>query len=148
MKKIVGSTLVLSAKVFFSLDKYQLKKIWVENTDFAIQQMGNRKSFTEVLSPRDQTIPFAYSCSFTFHTSYKNGVIGHGGERCQNAQKQLIIKTYSELILYKPVGKYQFAMACFRALVMIVYQVINCLISRPKHMLWVLIRTVQMRRFF
>ena len=27
------------------------------------------------------------NCSFTFHTSYKNGMIGHGGERCQNAQK-------------------------------------------------------------
>ena len=50
MKKIVGSTLELSAKVFFSLDKYQLK-IWVENTVFAIQHIGNRKSFTEVLSP-------------------------------------------------------------------------------------------------
>ena len=32
-------------------------------------------------------------------------MIGHGGERCQNAQKQFIIKTYSELILCKPVGK-------------------------------------------
>ena len=46
---------------------------------------------------------------------------GGGGERCQNAQKQFIIKTYSELILYKPVGKYQFTMACIRALVMIAY---------------------------
>ena len=75
-------------------------------------------------------------------------MIGHWGERCQNAQKQLIIKTYSELILYKPVGKYQFTMACIRALVMIAYQVINFLISQPKHMLWVLKRTVAMRRFF
>ena len=58
-----------------------------------------------------------------------------GGGRCQNAQKQNIIKTYKELILYKPVGKYQFTMACIRAFVMIVYQVINCLISQPKHML-------------
>ena len=40
----------------------------------------------------------------------------------------LIIKTYLELILYKPVGKYQFTMACIRALVMIVYQLTNCLI--------------------
>ena len=109
MKKIVGSTLKLSTKAFFSLDKYQFK-IWVENTVFAIQHIGNRKSFTEVLPPppppppRDQTIPFAYSCSFTFHTSYKNHMIGHGGERCQNAQKRFIIKTYWELILYKPVG--------------------------------------------
>ena len=51
-------------------------------------------------------------------------MIGHGGGggRCQNAQKQLKIKTYPELILYKPVGKYQFTMACIRALAMIVYQ--------------------------
>ena len=41
--------------------------------------MENRKGFTEVLSPRDQTNPFAHCCSFTFHTSYKNGMIGHGG---------------------------------------------------------------------
>ena len=32
-------------------------------------------------------------------------MIGHGGKRCQNAQKQFIIKTYPELILCKPVGK-------------------------------------------
>ena len=32
--------------------------------------------------------------------------------------------------------------------VMIVYQVINCLISQPKHMLWVLKRTAAMRRSF
>ena len=77
-------------------------------------------------------------------------MIGHGGggERCQNAKKQLIIKTYQELILYKPVGKYQFTMTCIRALVMIVYQVIICLISQPKHMLWVPKRTVAIRRFF
>ena len=37
-------------------------------------------------------------------------MIGHGGERCQNAQKQFIIKTYYELILCKPVSKYQFTM--------------------------------------
>ena len=41
-----------------------------------------------------------------------------------------------------------YTMACFRAFVMIVYLVINCLISQPIHMLWVLIRTIQMRRFF
>ena len=75
-------------------------------------------------------------------------MIGHGGgERCQNAQKQVIIKTYLELILYKPVGKYQFTMACIRALVMIGFQVINCLLSRPKNKLWVLKRTVPIRRF-
>ena len=43
----------------------------------------------------------------------------------------------------KPVGtcKYQFAMACIRALVMSAYKVLNCLISQPKHMLWVLVET-------
>ena len=41
-------------------------------------------------------------------------MIGHGGERCQNAQKQFIIKTYKELILCKPVGKYQFTLACIK----------------------------------
>ena len=87
MKKIVGSTLDLSTKAVFSLDKYQLK-IWVENCVFAIQHKENRKRFTEVPSPHDQTNPFAYSCSFTFHTSYENGMIGHGGgdavKMCKN----------------------------------------------------------------
>ena len=61
-------------------------------------------------------------------------MIGHegGGGRCQNAQKQFIINTYQELILYKPVGKYCFTMACIRALVMIEYPVINRLIFPNK----------------
>ena len=61
-------------------------------------------------------------------------MIGHGGGggRCQNAQKQNAIKTCKELILHKAVGKYQFAMACIcRDLVMLAYQLINCLISQP-----------------
>ena len=53
--------------------------------------MENRKGFTEVLSPRDQTNPFAHCCSFTFHTSYKNGMIGHGGGGGGNAVKMLKI---------------------------------------------------------
>ena len=63
-------------------------------------------------------------------------------------KNNFIIKTYYEIILYKPVGKYQYTKACIRALVMTVYQVNNCLISQPKHMLWVLIRASSMRRFF
>ena len=55
-------------------------------------------------------------------------MIGNGGGRCQNAQKQFIIKTYLELILHKPEGKYQFTMACIRALVMIAHQVINLIL--------------------
>ena len=34
------------------------------------------------------------------------------------------------------------------ALVMSAYKVVNCLISQPKHMLWVLKRTVSMRQLF
>ena len=30
--------------------------------------------------PSDQANPFAYSCSFTLHTSYTNGLIGQSGE--------------------------------------------------------------------
>ena len=51
--------------------------------------------------------------------------------------KTIIIKTYQELILCKPVGKYQFTMEFIRALVMIAYQVINCLISLLSTELWV-----------
>ena len=36
----------------------------------------------------------------------------------------------------------------YQALVMIEYQVINHLIFQPEHMLWILKRTVRMRRFF
>ena len=50
MKKIVILTLELYTQVFFALDKYLLK-IWVKKTVFAIQHIGNRISFTEVLSP-------------------------------------------------------------------------------------------------
>ena len=50
--------------------------------------------------------------------------------------------------LYKPVGTYHLTMACIRALVMIVFQVINCLISQPNHRLWALKRTVTTRLFF
>ena len=38
--------------------------------------------------------PFAYICSFTLYTTYKNGMIVHMEEGCQNAQKQFIIKAY------------------------------------------------------
>ena len=75
-------------------------------------------------------------------------MIGHrgGGERCRNAQKHFII-LIRNLFCKKPVGKYQFAMVCIRALVMSAYKVFNCLISQPKHIFWVLEGTVSMRRF-
>ena len=37
---------------------------------------------------RDQANPFAYSRSFTLHTTYKNDMIG------QNTQEKIIIKAY------------------------------------------------------
>ena len=96
MKKIVGSTLDLSTKTVFywtsTVEKYGLKTV------FAIQHIENRKRFTEVLSPLDQTNPFAYSSSFTFHTSYKNGMIGHGGNVVEML-KTLYYKTLLKLIL-------------------------------------------------
>ena len=47
--------------------------------------------------PRDQTNPFAYSCSFTFHTSYRNGMIGHGGNAVKMLKPpyyKIILETY------------------------------------------------------
>ena len=82
MKKIDILTLELYTQVLFALDKYLFFKKKVENTVFAIQHIGNRKSFTEVLFPRDQTYPFAYSCGFTLNISYKkwhNWSRGGGG---------------------------------------------------------------------
>ena len=80
MKKIEGSTLNLSTKAVFSLDKYQLKNMgW----KLCFCYSTNRKKENVLPKcfppPLDQTNPFAYSCSFIFHTSYKNGMIGHGG---------------------------------------------------------------------
>ena len=99
MKKMVGSTLELSSKVFFSFDKYQLK-IWVENTAFAIQHIGNRKSFTEA-PPPPPTPPLPVTKLFLLHTivvllftlHIKLALLVKGGEECcQNAQKQCNIK--------------------------------------------------------
>ena len=47
---------------FFLVDKYRLK-IYV----FSIQHIGYGKSVFRCF-PRDQTNPFAYSCSFIIHT--------------------------------------------------------------------------------
>ena len=40
-------------------------------------------------TPPDQANPLTYSCSFTLHTSCKNGMIGQRGEGCQYAQNNL-----------------------------------------------------------
>ena len=54
-----------------------------------------------------------------------------------------IKRTYKQFILYKSVGIYQSTMAYGFSY----DQAINCLISQPKHMLWVLKRTATIRRF-
>ena len=77
------------------IEKYGLKTLFLL---FNIQKIENVLLKCSP-PPRDQTNPLAYSCSFTFHTSYKNGMIGHGGKRCRNAQKHYFIKTYWKLIL-------------------------------------------------
>ena len=134
MKKAVVKTPELSAKVFISFDKYQLK-IWVENSVFAIKHIEIEKDLLKCSPP-----PLVTKL-ILLHT------VGHRG-MLSKCSKTINYKKYLELILYKPVGKYLFAAACIRALVMIGHQVINCLISQPKHKLWVLKRTVAMRRFF
>ena len=76
------------------IEKYGLKTLFLEN----------RKRFTEVLSPRDQTNPFAYSCSFAFLRSYKNGMIGHGGGgggTMSNCSKTLYYKYLLETYFVK-----------------------------------------------
>ena len=80
MKKIVGSTLDLSTKAVFSLDKYRLKNMgWKLCFCYSTHRKQKKFYWSASPPPRDQTNPFAYSCSFTFHTLYKNGMIGHRG---------------------------------------------------------------------
>ena len=78
MKKIAGSVLELYAKVIFLLDKYQLK-IWFENAVFLFNIVEIEKVLLKCFPPCDQTIPFAYGCSFTLHISYENGMIDQMG---------------------------------------------------------------------
>ena len=48
-------------------------------------------------------------------------MIGQGRDAIKMLKKQNIIETYQELLLYKPVGIYQFTTAGIRAFVIIVY---------------------------
>ena len=93
MKKIVGSTLELSAKVFFSLHKYQLK-IWVEKTVLAVQHIGNRKSLPPPPVTKLFFLHTVVVLYFTHHMKMARLVTVGGGGGCQNAKKQYIIKTY------------------------------------------------------
>ena len=66
-------------KSVFLIGQVPSKKYGLKTLFLLFNILEIEKSFTKVLFPLDQTIPFAYNCSFTFHTSYKNGMIGHGG---------------------------------------------------------------------
>ena len=82
------------------------KNIWVENSVFAIQHGGNKKSFLQCFPPSPVTklFVFAYSCSFTLHTSYIKWHDWSMKEGCQNAQIEFIIKAHKPLTLYRPVA--------------------------------------------
>ena len=68
------------------IEKYGLK------TQFLLFNIKKiEKVLLKCFPPRDQTNPFAYSCSFTFHTSYKNGMIGHGGGNAVKMLKNTLV---------------------------------------------------------
>ena len=93
MKKIVGSTLDLSTKAVFSLDKYQLKNMgWKLRFCYSTYRKKKKVNLgaPPPPPPRDQTNPFTYSCSFTFHTLYKNGMLGHGGDAVKMLKNTLL----------------------------------------------------------
>ena len=82
------------------IEKYGLKTLLLL---FNIEKI--EKVLLKCFPPRDQTNPFAYSCSFTFHTSYKNGMIGHGGGggggTMSKCSKTLYYKTLLETCFVK-----------------------------------------------
>ena len=43
----------------FLIGQVPIENLWFENSVFAIQHIENRKSFTEVLSPHEQTNPLS-----------------------------------------------------------------------------------------
>ena len=61
-------------------------------------------------------------------------MFGHGGERCQNAQKHFIIKNLLGTYFVKVCRKISICNGIYiRALVISAYKEINCLISQPRH---------------
>ena len=83
MERIVVSTLESSVKMFFSQWTSTDLEIWVENSYFCYSTY--RKCFTEVLSLVPGLILLPTVVFFTFHTLYKNDMIGDDG----NADKML-----------------------------------------------------------
>ena len=86
----------------FVIGQVQIKKIWFGNSVFAIRHIGNRNVLLKCFPPPPMTKLFLMHTIVFLHFTHH---IKMAWERCQNAQKQFIIKTYKELILYKPVGK-------------------------------------------
>ena len=85
-------------KSSFLIGQVPNEKCGLKTPFFAIQHIEIENALLNCFPPPPVTkLIFVYSCSFTFHTSYKSGMIGHGGGgggRCRNAQKLFIIKTY------------------------------------------------------
>ena len=74
-------------------------RIRIKNFVSAIQHIGYRKKFLEVLSPIDQANPFTYSCKLTLQTSYKNGMLGQRGEAVKMLKNKIIIKAHSVIMI-------------------------------------------------
>ena len=93
-ERIVGAALELSTKMLFSLDEYRFRNMGLKLC-FAIQRRGIEKFLSAF--PRNQANLFVYSCSFTLHTTYINGMIAHGmgmGKGCHNAHQTIYYKAY------------------------------------------------------
>ena len=75
-------------------------------------------------------------------------MIGQGGDVVEMLKNTLSQKLIRNLFCKKLSVNINLQWHMYQGLVMSAYKVINCLISQPKHMFWVLKRTVSMRRFF
>ena len=65
-----------------------------------------------------------------------------------NLKSAAFLQNFNVLFSYQTIGVGIIIWYMGRPLVKSVYHKINFLISQPKHMLWVLKRTISMRRFF
>ena len=79
IEKIVGSVIELSTKRLFLIGQKPVKKgckLFLLYSILEIEKIF--KCFPH--PPCDQANPLTYSCSFTLHTSYKNGILGQRRE--------------------------------------------------------------------
>ena len=77
--QVVGSVLALSTKRFTHWTSTDWI-IWVKNSVFVIQHIGNGKRSLRCFPSIDQANHFAYSCILTLHSSYKNGMLDPWGK--------------------------------------------------------------------